>query len=95
MNIKGKTIQEADNMVKDYTPEDIFQFLIKVEDEEKLKSILIKENWFMGTLYQDADKQCNVYRKSGKIFFKTYDNNVYQLDLRDFSGFLVRNKEND
>ena len=69
----------------------IFQFLTKIEDTEKLKNILIEKNWFMGSLDDDINKQCQCYRKDGKIFFKNYDEVVYELDLTTFSQFLVKN----
>jgi len=69
----------------------MFQFLSKIEDKDRLKNILIEKNWFMGSLDDDINKQCQCYKKDGKIFFKNYDGNVYELDLTIFSQFLVKN----
>jgi hypothetical protein len=83
---------EVDNTDKKLNISDVmFQFLTKIENEDKLKNILIEKNWFMGSLDDDINKQCQCYRKDGKIFFKNYDGNVYELDLIKFSQFLVKN----
>jgi len=83
---------EVDNTDKKLNISDVmFQFLTKIENEDKLKNILIEKNWFMGSLDDDINKQCKCYRKDGKIFFKNYDGIVYELDLTIFSQFLVKN----
>lgn len=66
-----------------------YNFLKKVENKEKLKDVLVEKNWFMGSLDNDVNKQCNCYRKDGRIFFKNYDDNVYEIDLSLFSQYLL------
>jgi len=73
----------------------MFLFLTKIKDEQKLKYILkniLKEKyWIMGSLKNDIKKQCQVYRRDRKIYFKNYDGNVYELDLTIFSQNLIKN----
>jgi len=86
---KNTEVNNADKKL--HISDIMFQLLTKIENEDKLKNILIEENWFMGSLDDDINKQCQCYRKDGKIFFKNYDGNVYELDLTVFSQFLVKN----
>ena len=87
----NKSTKVNDTDKKLHISDVIFQFLTKIEDTEKLKNILIEKNWFMGSLDNDINKQCQCYRKDGKIFFKNYNDVVYELDLTTFSQFLVKN----
>lgn len=70
----------------------IFQFLTKIENTDELKNTLIERNWFMCSIDDyDIDKTIQCYKKDGKIFFKNYDDNIYELDLTKFSRGLFKN----
>jgi len=91
MNNDNKNTGVNDTDKKLHISDVMFQFLTKIENEDRLKNILIEKNWFMCSLDDDINKQCQCYKKDGKIFFKNYDGNVYELDLTIFSQFLVKN----
>jgi hypothetical protein len=61
--------------------------IIKVESDKDISD----ENWYMGTMINNINEQCDCYLKDGKILFKNHNGNIYKMSLSSIASFIIEN----